>query len=46
MHLIRELIEELEAQKSLERTERDRLISIALTEAQKLEAWIGYWLKL
>lgn len=41
---VRLLIKQLEAQKSLERTERDRLLAIAVTDAQKLEAFIGHWL--
>lgn len=42
---IQEVIVELQAAKSLECTERDRRLAIAVTKAQELEAWIGYWLK-
>ena len=45
LSVVRSLIVALTESTSLERTERDRLLAAAVTEAQKLEAFIGYWQK-
>lgn len=42
---IQEVIIELQSAKSLERTELDRRLAIAVTRAEELEAYIQYWLK-
>lgn len=38
-----ELIVVLDSAKSTERTRQDRNIAIAITEAEKLLAWLVYW---
>lgn len=42
---VQEAIVALQAAKTLERTEQDRDIAIAVIKAKELEAYIQYWLK-
>ena len=44
LSLAHDLMQELVSQKSLERTERDRLLAIAHTDTQKLLGFIMTWL--
>lgn len=46
LFIVRHLIRKLNKFKSSERTDRDRLLAIAKTDAEKLEAFIGYHLGL